>query len=103
MATPNESITTPEDWPAKAADTIDAIVSALRDKTVVPLVRIVRAIVYGFLALVVLAIVGVLSAIAGVRILDVYAFGTRVWISYFIIGGIMMLIGLLLWKKRSKR
>ncbi len=103
MASPDESVGQTDAWSTRTADTIESVVGTLREKTVGPLVKVTRAIVYGILALVVLTVVGILATIAVIRILDVYAFGNRVWIAYFVIGGIMTLLGLLLWMKRTER
>lgn len=103
MASPDELLKQAEAWPTKAADKIESLVEAIRGKTVNPLVKLTRAIVYGILALGILAVVAVLFSIAALRILDDYVFENRVWLSYFVVGGILTLSGLLLWTKRSKR
>lgn len=103
MASPDESTKQPEAWSTRTADTIETVVGTLREKTVGPLIKLTRAVVYGVLALVALVVVGIMVSIAAVRILDVYAFGNHVWITYFVIGGIMTILGLFLWMKRTKR
>ncbi len=103
MASPDESIHQTDPWSTRTADTIESVVGTLREKTVGPLIKVTRAIVYGILALVLLTVVGILASVAAIRILDVYAFGNRVWIAYFVIGGIMTLLGLLVWMKRTER
>ncbi len=102
MTTPNESLEHADDWSARTADTIESVVGTLRDKTVGPLVKITRAIVYGILALIGLLVMVILLSIALIRLLDVYAFENRVWIAYFVVGGIMTLLGLFLWMKRTQ-
>lgn len=91
------------DFATRTVDTIDTVVSTIRGKTVDPLIKLTRIVVYGILAMMALVVVAILGSIALIRILDVYAFGNRVWISYLIIGGIFTVIGLLLWSKRTKR
>ncbi|TAN31304.1 MAG: hypothetical protein EPN30_00160 [Actinomycetota bacterium] len=103
MASPDKSAAQAEAWETRTADTIASVVGTLRGKTVAPLAKITRVIIYGLLALVALAVVGILISVSAVRILDVYAFGNRVWISYFVIGGIITILGLLLWMKRTNR
>ncbi len=103
MTTPEDSLGRSDDWSARTADTIASTVGALREKTVGPLVKLTRVIVYGILALVGLLMVGILFSIAFIRLLEVYAFENRVWIAYLLVGGIMMLLGLFLWSKRTKR
>lgn len=103
MATPEHADQAQQDWSGRTADTIESVVGTIREKTVGPLVKATRAVVYGILALVALITIGILSTVALIRILDVYAFGGRVWISYFLIGGILTVLGLLLWTKRKIR
>lgn len=103
MASPEEATAQPRSWSVRTVDTIDSVVDTIRNKTVNPLVKLTRAIVYGILALVILITIGVFGSVAAFRILDVYAFGNRVWISYFLIGGMITLLGLLIWTKRTKR
>lgn len=102
MASVEDSPKTQLDFAERTVDTIDSVVTTIREKTVDPLVKLTRIVVYGILVLIALVLVAVLGSIALVRLLDVYAFGNRVWISYFIIGGIFTIVGLLLWSKRTK-
>ena len=91
------------DWTVQAADTIDTVVSTIRDKSVVPLTTVARAIVYGLvagvLAIVALVLVGV-SLIRALRVYLPFHVGTSharsLWISYALVGGIFTLGGLLL-------
>jgi|GEM_PF-570224 len=93
----------PTDWPARAADTIEDVVAAVRDRVVRPLLVAVRALVYGALVATGVLVVTVLLAVAVVRILDVYAFGTRVWASDLVVGGVITGAGLWLrWRARSR-
>lgn len=103
MAPVENSSENQADFATRTVDTIDSVVSTIREKTVDPLVKLTRIVVYGILALIALLVVAIFGSIALVRILDVYAFGNRVWISYLILGGIFMVAGLLLWSKRTKR
>ena len=73
------------DWPVQAADTVERVVGAVRDKTVVPLRTVVRAVVYGLLVAVMGIAVIVLLTAASVRIVDSYLPG-RVWAAYLVIG-----------------
>jgi hypothetical protein len=92
----------PDDWAAQAADSIEQVVTTLRDRTAAPLTMVVRTLVYGLLA----AIVGVaglvLLAIGAVRALDVYL-PEDVWAAHLVTGGIFTLAGLFLWAKRAAR
>lgn len=91
------------DWTVKAADTIDAVVTVVHDKAVVPVTTIARWLVYGLLAAIVGMMALVLTAIALVRVLDIVTGDGRVWIAHLITGGIFTLAGLFAWSKRSPR
>jgi hypothetical protein len=67
-----------------------------------------RALVYGFVALVALITAAVLAAAGVVRIWDVYVpvhpVGTRVWLGYVVFGGVLFVFGAwLLMPRRAKR
>lgn len=97
------SLSLPDDWPAKAADSLEGAVAAVRARTVRPLQIASRAIVYGIIVGIMGAILMILIAIGVIRLLDVYAFPTEVWASYLVVGGIFGLSGLFLSSlKRAK-
>lgn len=89
-----------DDWAADTADAIERLVLSVRAKTVGPLEKASRALVYGVLALVVGIAAAVLFAVALVRLLDVVIPGT-VWSAHALTGGIFCLAGLLAWRKRN--
>lgn len=96
------------DWPAQAADAIERAVGSVRDKTTGPAITIARGIVYGTFALLIGTMVGVLLAVAAVRLLDAYlpsaVFGDEhVWAAHGIVGLVFTLAGMVLWSKRSAR
>ena len=91
-----------DDWPVQAADTIERVVGAVRDKTAVPLDRIARVLVYGLLVAVLGVASLVLMAVAAVRGLN-EALPEDVWAAHLVAGGIFTLAGLFLWSKRSRR
>lgn len=95
-----------QDWPAQAADTIERVVGSVRDKTTGPAITVARWVVYGTFALLVGAVVGVLLAIAAVRVLDVYLPNAWVgeqhtWAAHLIVGLLFSLVGMLAWSRRS--
>jgi hypothetical protein len=91
------------DLPAKAADAVDLLVDTVHDRLVRPLMVVTRAVVFGLVAGVLLLMVLVLASVGFVRLLDVYAFGGRVWVSDTVIGGLFALGGGYLWTKRRPR
>lgn len=82
----------------QAADTVERLVSGLRDKTATPLTVVARAIVYGLLAAVMGVATLVLIVVALVRVVDVYLPG-EVWSSHLLLGGISTVAGGLLLRK----
>jgi len=90
-----------DDWPAQAADTIEKVVGAVRDKTVVPAQKATRVVVYGLLAFFFLITAITLVTIGAFRGL-VIATG-EVWAAYAICGGILVLLGAFCWSRRLRR
>lgn len=89
------------DWTAQAADTIERVVTGIRDKTSGRLVTVVRVLVYGLLAAVMGMLIGVLGTISAIRALTDYAFRGHVWASYLSVGAIFVVFGTLLLRKAS--
>ena len=63
------------------ADTIEDVVEAVQDRVVRPLILVARGLVFGIIIATMALVLSVVMAIAVVRLLDVYAFGGRVWAS----------------------
>jgi hypothetical protein len=90
-----------QDWTVQAADTVEKVVGAVRDKTTVPITTIARALVYGLLAAFLGLATLVLLAVAGVRVITVYTPDERAWVAHAAIGGIFTLAGLFLLRKAT--
>lgn len=88
------------DLAVRVADAVQAVADAVHDKAVRPVLVAARAVVFGLIAVTMALVVGVLLAIALVRVLDVYVFGGRVWASYAVIGLVLCSAGALAWRKR---
>jgi len=91
------------DWPAKVADTIEDVVEAVQDRVVRPIIVVARGLVFGIIIAVMALVLSVVLAIAVVRLLDVYAFGGRVWASDTVLGGLLVIGGVFAWSKRGAR
>ncbi|CAN5207742.1 hypothetical protein BH24ACT1_BH24ACT1_04170 [soil metagenome] len=89
-----------KDWAAETADTIERLVGTARAKTSGPLETVARVLVYGLIALIVGLAAAVLVAVALVRALDL-ALPGEVWAAHGLTGGIFVLAGLFLWRKRT--
>jgi hypothetical protein len=94
----------PRDWTTETADRIEAVVTAVREKTTVPVQKIAAAVVYGLVAGV-LAIVALILLVIGLLRLHVYLWfhpeGRRVWVTYVVLGAIFTAAGMFCWRKRS--
>ncbi len=91
------------DWPAKVADTIEDVVDAVGDRVVRPLILAARGIVFGVIIATMALVLSVVLAIAVVRLLDVYAFGGRVWASDAVLGALLVIGGAFAWSRRTAR
>jgi len=91
------------DLPVKATDRIDQLIELLRDKSVRPLTLAARAIMFGIIVFVASIVTVTLLSITFVRILTVYAFDGRVWLSDLVVGLLWVAAGLLLWWQRTER
>ncbi len=91
--------TSDEDFASKAVARFGDAVESLQGKTIKPLFWVARMIVYGLVVMALGAVVGILLLDLLVRLLDVYAFGGRVWISDFVLGAILLVAGAVLWAK----
>jgi len=95
--------TSQAEWPARVADGIEDVVEAVHDRVVRPLTLVARGLVFGMIIAVMALVLAVLAAIAAVRLLDVYAFGGRVWASDALLGALLVAAGVLAWSKRGAR
>jgi hypothetical protein len=90
------------DWTTEAVDTIEKVVGAVRERTVVPARRATKAVVLGLLAaccIVPALILMVLGAFRG----GVLIAQGEVWAVWLALGGIFVVAGLFFWLKRSPR
>ncbi len=102
---PGNPLTDPN-WAAETTDTVVRLVDNVKAKTTKPAVLAARGLVFGLLAAflglfaVLLMMIGVTRGIQGA--LDwQFEHARSVYISYFIVGGLLSIIGLLLFKKRN--
>jgi tetrahydromethanopterin S-methyltransferase subunit D len=96
---------TDPNWAPDLADTVERIVGTVREKATKPAVHAVRAVVFGTLAGILGLAAVVLLLIALTRgVQSLLAVGVSwpmaVYLSYFIVGGILCLVGLFLLNRR---
>jgi hypothetical protein len=84
------------DWATRTADSIERVVTTVRDRTTRPLLVAGRAIVFGLLAVVVGVAAVVLLSITVVRVLVILT--DRAWLADLILGVLFVIAGfVLLW------
>lgn len=89
----------PSDWAAEAAGRIEALVSAVRAKTVDRLAVLARLVVFGLVAAVMALAAVILLVVGGVRFLDA-VLPRQVWLADAVLGLLFVSAGLILWSKR---
>ncbi len=89
------------DWPRETVDLIDHYVGLVRDNATAKARTVVLGVVYGTLAAFAGLAAGLLLLVLVIRLTQIIlgtwvSNTTAVWASYFLIGGLFLLIGLLL-------
>ena len=84
-----------------ADSVLDSLVELLRDRTVRPLTLATRAVVFGIIVFAAAVVTVVLLSITLIRLLTVYAFDGRVWLSDLVVGVLFVVAGLVAWSQRS--
>ena len=83
------------DWTDQVADSIENTVAAVREKTVVPVERLVAYVVAGLFILFLLGALGILASVGVFRLVDVYL-PSASWATWLVFGGVFMAAGVLL-------
>jgi len=104
---PSNPLTDPN-WARNTVDSIDKWVGFVRDHTTRPIISVIRALVYGLLVatgVIVMSVLFIIGATRGVQsALDAgLSRDTAVWASYFIVGGLLLLVGLLVARKQHRK
>ena len=101
---PGNPLTDPN-WAADLADTIDRYVGKVRTTVTERAVLAVRAVVFGIVIAIAAPITFALLLILGTKLVQrIVAIGTdhdsSIWVSYMIIGGLLLLAGSFMMRKR---
>jgi hypothetical protein len=101
---PGNPLTDPN-WAADLADTIDRYVGKVRTTVTDRAVTAVRAVVFGIVILIAAPVTVALLVILGTKFVQrLVAIGTdhdsSVWVSYMIMGGLLVIGGSLMMRKR---
>ncbi len=89
------------DLPVRGTDLVESLVTLLRDRTVRPLTLATRAVVFGIIIFAASVVTITLVSIALIRLLTVYAFDGRVWLSDLVVGAVFVTVGLVAWGQRT--
>jgi protein-S-isoprenylcysteine O-methyltransferase Ste14 len=97
---------TDENWAPELADQITDFIGNIRDKTTNNAIKLARGLVFGLLALLLGVVALVLLLVGATRglqaLIDLGTSWERaVYVSYFVVGGILTLAGLFLMGKRT--
>lgn len=101
---PGNPLTDPN-WATDLTEQITTFVGTVRDKTTNNAIKAVRGVVFGllglFLGVVALVLVLIIATRSLQSLLDIFVeWDKAVYLSYFLVGGILTLLGMLLMSKR---
>ncbi len=89
------------EWSERAAQMVVDLADSIREKGISPIYRMIRLVIYGIVAAILLVVIAVLLMLVVVRVLTDYVFFNQVWITYMVLGLIFIVLGFLLWSKRK--
>ncbi len=97
-----------DDWPARASSAVVHYVGTVRDKTTGPALTASRYVVYLVASGLISVVIAILALVLAVRVMVTatgYVPGVEpgeTWLAYLILGGIFMLAGVFLWRKKER-
>jgi hypothetical protein len=102
---PANPLTDPN-WATETTDTVVRVVDSVRDQTTTKVIYAARGLVFGLIALIlgffalVIFLVGMMRGLQALLELTM-SWDQAVYTSYFIVGGSLCLVGLVMFKKRN--
>jgi vacuolar-type H+-ATPase subunit I/STV1 len=88
------------DWTKDLLDRLDHYIDVVRSNTTDRLVKVVRVLVYGVIALILGSMAGIIALITLIRVLDI-VLPREVWLPYMVLGAIFLAGGLFAWSKKT--
>lgn len=79
---------------------IDHALDVVHDRVLRPIILAARFVAFGLIIFLAALVFVTVIVIGLVRLLDVYAFGGRVWLTYAVVGALSFLGGLVIWRRR---
>ena len=84
----------------KALHSFDHVLDVVHDRVLRPIILAGRALAFGFI-IVLATIVLVCALVIGLtRFMNVYFFAGREWITYLVVGVLLVTTGLIVWRRR---
>ncbi len=91
-----------DDWAHRVTANLESLVNKAYNLTVRPAYFIGRMVTFGMIIAVLVLISSITLYIGIIRLLNVYAFNGRIWISDLLVGLFMTVVGFFLWSKRKR-
>lgn len=96
-----------EDFPTRVADLLESVATRIRSMTVDRVARVITYVTLGLVAAALVTIAFIFSMVGLFRILEELVFkacdcSQAMEISYGAIGGLFVLVGALLWSRRTR-
>jgi hypothetical protein len=79
---------------------LDHALDLVHDNVLRPLIIAGRAVAFGFIALVATIVLCVALVLGLTRLLNVYAFAGREWLTYTVLGAVFLVAGMVVWRRR---
>ncbi len=79
---------------------VDHLLDIVHDRVLRPIILVGRVVAYGLIITMVAIVFVAVLLIGLVRLLNIYAFGGRVWLSYAVMGALSVIAGLIIWRRR---
>lgn len=97
-------------WASDLANTVERVVGQVRDRATTPIVKVVRALVFGVVIVFAAFALLLLSVIVGVKLLQTILnspigldHDSSVWVSYMVMAGILGVLGLFAMRLRRPK
>lgn len=84
----------------RALHSFDHVLDIIHDKILRPLLLAGRALAFGLIIVLAVAVLLTVLVVGVVRLLNVYCFAGREWLSYLVIGGLCIIGGMVIWRRR---
>lgn len=80
---------------------LDHYLDVFHDAVLRPIFLIGRTLAYGFILVALITVAVVVALVGLIRILDVYAFAGREYLTYLVLGAVLTLSGVIIWRRRK--